>query len=176
MDLALTVEVGNFGFPEGPVAMADGSLLFVDIKNELLGRSRGGGQVETVAKLEGGPNGVAIGPDGAAYVCNNGGVYNWGKFGAATYGQIGPMVAEAASRAARGHVLYLELMITPDGVASSQIGQEVGWDGNFEGTLDKLKRKGIAGAATAGVQALLDAEAEKNRLLKCGTPQADQGS
>lgn len=84
MDLALTVEVGNLGFPEGPVAMADGSLLFVDIKNELLGRSRGGGQVETVAKLEGGPNGVAIGPDGAAYVCNNGGVYNWGKFGKVT--------------------------------------------------------------------------------------------
>ena len=99
----------------------------------------------------------------------------FGKFGAATYGQIGPMVAEAASRAARGHVLYLELMITPDGVASSQIGQEVGWDGNFEGTLDKLKRKGIAGAAATGVQALQDAEAEKNRLLKCGTPQADQG-
>src|SRR2546421_933876 len=75
----------------------------------------------------------------------------FGKFGAATYGQIGPMVAEAASRAARGHVLYLELMITPDGVASSQIGQEVGWDGNFEGTLDKLKRKGIAGAVATGV-------------------------
>ena len=85
------------------------------------------------------------------------------------------MVAEAASRAARGHVLYLELMITPDGVASSQIGQEVGWDGNFEGTLDKLKRKGIAGAAATGVQGLQDAEAEKNRLLKCGTLQADQG-
>src|SRR5678815_721127 len=52
------------------------------------------------------------------------------KFGPATYGQIGRMIAEAASRAARGRVLYLELMLTPDGAASSQIGQQVGWDGN----------------------------------------------
>lgn len=100
---------------------------------------------------------------------------SFGKFGAVTYGQTGPMLAEAASRAARGHVLYLELMITPDGLASSQIGQEVGWDGNFESTLNRLKSKGIAGASATGVQALKDAEAEKQRLLKCGTPQADQG-
>lgn len=99
----------------------------------------------------------------------------FGKFGVATYGQTGPMLAEVASRAARGHVLYLELMITPDGVASSQIGQSVGWDGNFQSTLDKLKSKGIAGAAATGVQALQDAEAEKDRLLKCGTQQADAG-
>ncbi|PYS48118.1 MAG: adenosine deaminase [Acidobacteria bacterium] len=99
----------------------------------------------------------------------------FGKFGAATYGQVGPMLAEAASRAARGHVSYLELMITPDGVASSQIGQDVGWDGNFQSTFNKLKSKGIAGAAATGVQGLQDAEAEKDRLLKCGTAQADQG-
>jgi gluconolactonase len=35
----------------------------------------GGGEPEIVAECGGGPNGVAIGPDGAAYVCNNGGVY-----------------------------------------------------------------------------------------------------
>jgi len=33
-----------------------------------------GGQVEIVAKLGGGPNGAAIGPDGHCYVCNNGGM------------------------------------------------------------------------------------------------------
>jgi adenosine deaminase len=94
------------------------------------------------------------------------------KFGGATLGQ---MLAEVSSRAAKGHVSYLELMLTPDGPMSSLIGQQVGWDGDFEGTLAKLKKKGIEGAATAGVKALQDAEAEKNSLLKCGTSQADSG-
>jgi adenosine deaminase len=103
----------------------------------------------------------------------------FGKFGVATYNQNGNMIAEVAARAARGHVLYLELMLTPDGtttgVRSSQIGEQVGWDGNFESTLNKLKSNGIDDAATIGVKNLQDAEAEKDRLLKCGTPQADAG-
>ncbi|HEX7313116.1 MAG TPA: hypothetical protein VF297_04315 [Pyrinomonadaceae bacterium] len=97
------------------------------------------------------------------------------KFGVATYGQTGPMLAEVVARAARGRVLYLELMLTPDGGASSQLGQQVGWDGDFNGTLNKLRGAGIASAAATGVKALRDAEAEKDRVLKCGTPQADAG-
>lgn len=100
---------------------------------------------------------------------------SFGKFGAATFGQGGQMLAEAASRAAKGHVLYLELMLTPDEGISSQIGQQVGWDGDFESTLNKLKSNRIDGAAAAGVKALQDDEAEKNRLLKCDTAQADPG-
>lgn len=99
----------------------------------------------------------------------------FGKFGVATYGQTGGMLADAAARAARGRVSYLELMLTPDGVMSSQLGQKIGWDGNFEGTLNKLKSAGIVDAATAGVKALQDAEAEKDKILQCGTPQADVG-
>src|SRR3712207_1860545 len=100
---------------------------------------------------------------------------SFGKFGAATYGQTGAMLAEVASRAARGRVLYLELMLTPDGQASSQLGQNIGWDGDFGGTLNKLRAAGIASAADAGVKAIRDAEGEKDRILKCGTPQADAG-
>jgi hypothetical protein len=100
---------------------------------------------------------------------------SFGKFGAAASGQMGKMLAEVASRAARGRVLYLELMLTPAGAASNQIGQRVGWDGDFKGTLDKLISNGLAAAAAAGGKAILDAEEEKNRLLKCGTPQADAG-
>jgi adenosine deaminase/adenosine deaminase CECR1 len=100
---------------------------------------------------------------------------SFGKFGAAGSGQTGKMLAEVASRAARGRVLYLELMLTPDGPASSLIGQQVGWNGDFNGTLNKLNSSGIAGAAATGVKAIQDAEDEKNRLLKCGTPQADAG-
>ncbi|HEY3041071.1 MAG TPA: hypothetical protein VGJ66_20195 [Pyrinomonadaceae bacterium] len=103
----------------------------------------------------------------------------FGKFGPATFNQAGRMIAEAAARAARGHVLYLELMLTPDGVPdgvlSTQIGQRVGWDGNAESTLNKLKANGIANAAAMGIKNLQDAETRKNELLKCGTPQADAG-
>jgi adenosine deaminase len=101
------------------------------------------------------------------------------KFGPATWNQTGRMLAEAASRAARGRVLYLELMLTPDGtptgVVSSQIGEKVGWDGNFESTLSKLKANGIDQGSTTGISNLRAAEAEKARLLKCGTAQADPG-
>lgn len=63
-------------FPEGPVAMPDGSVLVVEIAGGRLTRVRPGGEVETVAELGGGPNGAAIGPDGQCYVCNNGG-FSW---------------------------------------------------------------------------------------------------
>lgn len=97
------------------------------------------------------------------------------KFGAATSGHTGRMLAEVASRAAKGRVLYLELMLTPDGAASGLIGQKVGWDGNPNETLNKLKNNGIDEARLAGVKAIQDAEQEKDRLLKCGTSQADGG-
>ena len=61
-------------FPEGPVALADGSVLVVEIARGTLSRVTMDGRIHIVAALGGGPNGAAIGPDGAAYVCNNGGL------------------------------------------------------------------------------------------------------
>ena len=60
-------------FPEGPVAMPDGSVLLVEIQRKTLTRIDASGVKHTVATLGGGPNGAAIGPDGRCYVCNNGG-------------------------------------------------------------------------------------------------------
>lgn len=60
-------------FPEGPVAMADGSVCFVEIAAGRVSRVSRTGVVTEVAKTGGGPNGLAVGPDGALYVCNNGG-------------------------------------------------------------------------------------------------------
>ncbi len=63
-------------FPEGPIAMPDGSVVLVEIARSTLSKVTANGSVEVIAELGGGPNGAAIGPDGKCYVCNNGG-FNW---------------------------------------------------------------------------------------------------
>lgn len=63
----------GLGFPEGPVVMADGSIILVEIQKGEVTRVWGDGKRETLAAPGGGPNGLAIGPDGALYCCNNGG-------------------------------------------------------------------------------------------------------
>jgi gluconolactonase len=63
-------------FPEGPIAMKDGSVLVVEIKRGTLSRVHPDGQVDILANIGGGPNGAAIGPDGHCYICNNGG-FKW---------------------------------------------------------------------------------------------------
>lgn len=67
---------GGLRFPEGPVAMPDGSVLVVEIAGGTLTRVLPDGRTHVVAELGGGPNGAAIGPDGRCYVCNNGG-FDW---------------------------------------------------------------------------------------------------
>ncbi len=65
-------------FPEGPIAMPDGSIIVVEIARGTLSRVDPNGSIEVIADLGGGPNGAAIGPDGACYTCNNGG-FIWHK-------------------------------------------------------------------------------------------------
>lgn len=70
----LRITASGLRFPEGPVALKDGGLLFVQIAAGLLSRLRPDGRVTEVARLGGGPNGAAVGPDGAVYIANNGGL------------------------------------------------------------------------------------------------------
>jgi len=71
--LETQVVASGLRIPEGPIALSDGSLLIVETAGDSLLRIWPDGTVETVAVLGGGPNGAAVGPDGAIYVCNNGG-------------------------------------------------------------------------------------------------------
>lgn len=60
-------------FPEGPIELPDGSIAVVEMHAGSLTRVDASGTVERIASCGGAPNGAAIGPDGAVYVCNNGG-------------------------------------------------------------------------------------------------------
>ena len=65
-------------FPEGPVVMDDGTLILVEIARGTLTRvDVNTGDKDVVADCGGGPNGAAVGPDGAMYVCNNGGCFEF---------------------------------------------------------------------------------------------------
>lgn len=67
----------GLAFPEGPIAMRDGTLLVCEIAAGRISRVAQDGIVTTVAEPGGGPNGAAFGPDGMLYVCNNGGVFEF---------------------------------------------------------------------------------------------------
>ncbi len=77
MDLELVAD--GLRFPEGPIAMADGSVVLTEIEGGTLTRVSPDGGKTTIAECGGGPNGAAIGPDGAIYVTNNGGAFVWIK-------------------------------------------------------------------------------------------------
>jgi gluconolactonase len=73
----------NLDFPEGPIALRDGSFLLVEIRRGTLSAVASDGSVRVVSTLGGGPNGAAIGPGGAVYVANNGG-FAWCRIGEIT--------------------------------------------------------------------------------------------
>jgi gluconolactonase len=83
--MTLTEVTSGLKFPEGPVAMADGSVILVEMFGPRLTRVRPDGTKETVAEIPGGPNGAALGPDGGMYVCNNGGRFTEVDLGGMTF-------------------------------------------------------------------------------------------
>lgn len=73
-EMEVTELATGLRFPEGPVWLPDGSVLCTElIDRRRINRIRPDGTVEVVAEPGGSPNGLAIGPDGALYVCNSGG-------------------------------------------------------------------------------------------------------
>jgi gluconolactonase len=97
--------------PEGPVVLDDGSLLVVEVMGGVLTRVKPDGTTQTVATLGGGPNGAALGPDGAAYVCNNGGLQmTWAEGRLTSYGPVdghqGGMIQRVDLATGKAEVLY----------------------------------------------------------------------
>jgi gluconolactonase len=74
--LAGEVIATGLRFPEGPIAMRDGSVIVVEIAAGTLTCVLPNGEKRVLAELGGGPNGAALGRDGHVYVCNNGG-FSW---------------------------------------------------------------------------------------------------
>ncbi len=69
----IKIVAGGLGFPEGPVALADGSVVLTEINGGWITRITADGTVTRLGSPAGGPNGLALGPDGALYLCDNGG-------------------------------------------------------------------------------------------------------
>jgi len=65
----------GLAFPEGPMAMADGSVIVTEVQGQRLTRVWPDGRKELVVETGGGPNGAAVGPDGAIWIANNGGAF-----------------------------------------------------------------------------------------------------
>ncbi|WP_422003204.1 di-heme-cytochrome C peroxidase [Reyranella sp.] len=103
----LAVVCQGLGFSEGPIALPDGSVLLVDIRKQCLTRVLPDGSQVVVAKIPGGPNGAAFGPDGRLYICNNGG-FEWQQF-PLPGGQVISLGERQAKDYAGGSVQVLDL-------------------------------------------------------------------
>lgn len=83
-ETCLDIVADGLVFPEGPVVMDDGSVIVVELRAGRVTRCWDG-RKETVCEPGGGPNGAAIGPDGALWLCNSGGI---GTSGPGSEGRI----------------------------------------------------------------------------------------
>lgn len=82
---------GGLRFPEGPVSMPDGSVVLTEMFGGRITRVAPDGTKTTVAEVAGLPNGLALGPDGAWYICNNGGAFTPLEIGGLLYpGEFDP--------------------------------------------------------------------------------------
>ncbi len=99
----------------------------------------------------------------------------FGKFGQATDGAEGKMLAETAARAASQHEVYQELMVTPTGKELEKLAESVGWNDDFGQMQQKLMDGGLPRILATASQQLRAAEVSRDKILNCGVPKADPG-
>jgi adenosine deaminase len=93
------------------------------------------------------------------------------KFYSAARGNTGELLAEARTHAARDHVQYLELMVTPEDGAPA-LGGKTGWNGDAQQTREKMLAGGLAEVVAAARKELDDAETKSDAILHCHSAQA----
>lgn len=87
----------------------------------------------------------------------------------------GDMVAEVANRAASQHVSYLELLLTTQGSATTQLARSVGWQSTLAETRRQLLAKGLLKVINDGKQELDQLEGRTAKALGCSTAKAQPG-
>lgn len=97
------------------------------------------------------------------------------KFGPATHGNTGKMLAETAERAASQHEVYQELMLTPLGAAFNEMVQKTPWTDDLVEMQKLLLENGMDKTVAEARQQLDTAELVRNERLHCGTAQPDAG-
>ncbi len=99
----------------------------------------------------------------------------FGKYFQATQGTADKMLAESAARAASQHEVYQELMYPPGSQQIDALAKSVEWNDDLGKLEQELITAGLPKVLAAASQELRDDEAGRDRILHCGTPQADPG-
>lgn len=93
----------------------------------------------------------------------------FGKFGWATVGRTGDMLAEVTRRGAGNGIGYYELMLTPDGGAVSRLASRLAWRNDYRAMRDTLLKLGLRDSVRIGISMLDSAELRMRGLLGCGS-------
>jgi adenosine deaminase len=94
------------------------------------------------------------------------------RFGGLNKQHAGEWVDEVASRAAAQNQQYLELMQTPPFGHAATIAHAIGWNPDFAKFRQQLLDHGLRDEVAADRDDVRQAEANRQRLEHCGTPQA----
>ena len=99
----------------------------------------------------------------------------FGRFGPATNGHSGDMLAEVAHRAAAQHELYLELMFTPNGQEARDLGTQGAWIDDLAAMRTRLLSGGMDKVVAEGRRGIDQAETRMRQVLDCGGSHPDAG-
>jgi hypothetical protein len=99
----------------------------------------------------------------------------FGKFGPDANNHTAEMLAEARSRAAAGHLQYMELMFNPDGGAAAHLGLSLGWNDDLSKLREQLLSGGLTKIIADASKFLDDTEMKEQEELRCDQPQPDHG-